>query len=35
MPIATTVYRILFEGQTAKAAIAELMARGLRAEQDV
>jgi glycerol-3-phosphate dehydrogenase (NAD(P)+) len=34
MPIATTVYRILFEGHTAKRAIAELMARGLRAEQD-
>lgn len=34
MPIATTVYRILFEGHLAKRAIPELMARGLRAEQD-
>jgi glycerol-3-phosphate dehydrogenase (NAD(P)+) len=34
MPIVTTVYRILFEGHTAKRAIPELMARGLRAEQD-
>ena len=35
MPIATTVYRILFDGHSAKRAIPELMARGLRAEQDV
>jgi len=34
MPIVTTVYRILFEGHSAKRAIPELMARGLRAEQD-
>ena len=34
MPIATTVHRILFEGQPAKRAIPDLMARGLRAEQD-
>ena len=34
MPIVATVYRILFEGHTAKRAIPELMARGLRAEQD-
>jgi glycerol-3-phosphate dehydrogenase (NAD(P)+) len=34
MPIVTTVYRILFEGHPAKRAIPELMARGLRAEQD-
>jgi glycerol-3-phosphate dehydrogenase (NAD(P)+) len=34
MPIVGTVYRILFEGHTAKRAIPELMARGLRAEQD-
>ena len=34
MPIATTVYRILFDGHSAKQAIPELMARGLRAEQD-
>ena len=34
MPIVTTVYRILFDGHTAKRAIPELMARGLRAEQD-
>ena len=34
MPIAATVYRILFEGQSPKKAIPELMARGLRAEQD-
>jgi glycerol-3-phosphate dehydrogenase (NAD(P)+) len=34
MPIAETVHRILFEGQTAKRAIPELMARELRAEQD-
>ena len=35
MPIATTVYRILFDGHSAKRAIPELMARGLRAEQDI
>lgn len=34
MPIVTTVHRILFDGHTAKRAIPELMARGLRAEQD-
>ncbi|MDE3152907.1 MAG: NAD(P)-dependent glycerol-3-phosphate dehydrogenase, partial [Gemmatimonadota bacterium] len=34
MPIAAMVYRILFEGQTARAAVQELMARELRAEQD-
>ncbi len=34
MPIASMVYRILFEGQTARAAVQELMARELRAEQD-
>ena len=34
MPIATVVYRILFEGHSAKRAIPELMARGLRPEQD-
>jgi glycerol-3-phosphate dehydrogenase (NAD(P)+) len=34
MPIAGTVYRILFEGYAAKRAIPELMERGLRAEQD-
>lgn len=34
MPIVTTVYRILFEGHSAKRAIPDLMARGLRAEQD-
>ncbi len=34
MPIAAGVYRILFEGHTAKAAVQELMARELRAEQD-
>jgi glycerol-3-phosphate dehydrogenase (NAD(P)+) len=34
MPIATTVYRILFEGHPAKRAIPELMARDLRPEQD-
>jgi glycerol-3-phosphate dehydrogenase (NAD(P)+) len=34
MPIVTTVYRILFEGHSAKRAIPELMARGLRSEQD-
>jgi glycerol-3-phosphate dehydrogenase (NAD(P)+) len=34
MPIAGTVYRILFEGHSAKRAIPELMARELRPEQD-
>jgi glycerol-3-phosphate dehydrogenase (NAD(P)+) len=34
MPIATMVYRILFDGHPAKRAVPELMARGLRAEQD-
>lgn len=34
MPIATMVHRILFEGHPAERAVPELMARGLRAEQD-
>jgi glycerol-3-phosphate dehydrogenase (NAD(P)+) len=34
MPIAGMVHRILFDGYTAKAAVQELMARELRAEQD-
>ncbi|HMC56442.1 MAG TPA: NAD(P)H-dependent glycerol-3-phosphate dehydrogenase [Gemmatimonadaceae bacterium] len=34
MPIAAMVHRILFEGQTPKRAITELMARELRPEQD-
>jgi glycerol-3-phosphate dehydrogenase (NAD(P)+) len=34
MPIAAGVYRILFEGQSAKSAVQDLMARELRAEQD-
>jgi glycerol-3-phosphate dehydrogenase (NAD(P)+) len=34
MPIASMVHRILFGGHTAAAALRELMARGLRAEQD-
>jgi glycerol-3-phosphate dehydrogenase (NAD(P)+) len=34
MPIATMVYRILFDGHTAKRAVPELMGRDLRAEQD-
>lgn len=34
MPIAETVYRVLFEGYSARRAIPELMERGLRAEQD-
>lgn len=34
MPIATMVHRILFEGHPAGRAVPELMARGLRAEQD-
>ena len=35
MPIVRMVHRILFEGHPAKRAVPELMARGLRAEQDV
>jgi glycerol-3-phosphate dehydrogenase (NAD(P)+) len=34
MPIATMVHRILFEGLSARQAVPELMARGLRSEQD-
>jgi glycerol-3-phosphate dehydrogenase (NAD(P)+) len=34
MPIATMVHRILFDGYPAAQAVPELMARGLRAEQD-
>ena len=34
MPIATMVHRILFDGHPARSAVPELMARGLRAEQD-
>jgi glycerol-3-phosphate dehydrogenase (NAD(P)+) len=34
MPIAMMVHRILFDGQTPKRAITELMARELRPEQD-
>ena len=34
MPIATMVYRILFDGLPAKKAVPELMARGLRPEVD-
>ena len=34
MPIVTAVHRVLFEGQAARQAIAELMARDLRAERD-
>ena len=34
MPIVNAVHRILFEGQPAQRAIADLMARELRAEQD-
>jgi glycerol-3-phosphate dehydrogenase (NAD(P)+) len=34
MPIATMVHRILFDGHSARSAVPELMARGLRAEQD-
>ena len=34
MPIVQTVYRTLFEGYPARRAIAELMTRELRAEQD-
>jgi glycerol-3-phosphate dehydrogenase (NAD(P)+) len=35
MPIVQTVYRILFEGHAARQAIAEMMARELRSEQDL
>ncbi len=35
MPIADTVFRILFEGQAARDAVPELMARELRSEQDL
>jgi len=34
MPIARMVHRILFDGHPARKAVPELMARGLRAEQD-
>ena len=34
MPIARMVHRILFDGYPARKAVPELMARGLRAEQD-
>jgi glycerol-3-phosphate dehydrogenase (NAD(P)+) len=34
MPIVDTVNRVLFEGQSARSAIAELMTRELRAEAD-
>jgi glycerol-3-phosphate dehydrogenase (NAD(P)+) len=34
MPIATMVHRILFDGHPARKAVPELMARGLRPEQD-
>ena len=34
MPIVAAVHRILFEGQPAREAIAELMTRDLRAERD-
>jgi glycerol-3-phosphate dehydrogenase (NAD(P)+) len=34
MPIVEAVYRVLFEGQTPREAIGELMRRELRAEQD-
>jgi glycerol-3-phosphate dehydrogenase (NAD(P)+) len=34
MPIIEMVNRILFEGQTARAAVAEMMTRELRPEQD-
>jgi glycerol-3-phosphate dehydrogenase (NAD(P)+) len=35
MPIVQTVYRILFEGHSARSAIADLMSRELRPEQDL
>ena len=34
MPIIEATYRILFAGQAPREAIAELMARELRAERD-
>ena len=34
MPIVAMVHRILFDGHPARSAVAELMARGLRPEQD-
>ena len=34
MPIVDTVNRVLFEGQSARSAIAALMTRELRAEVD-
>jgi glycerol-3-phosphate dehydrogenase (NAD(P)+) len=34
MPIATMVYRILFDGHPAARAVPELMARGLRSETE-
>ena len=34
MPIATMVYRILFDGHPATSAVPELMTRGLRSETD-
>lgn len=34
MPIVRMVHRILFEGQSARGAVGELMARELRAEED-
>ena len=34
MPIATMVYRILFDGHPARLAVPELMTRGLRSETD-
>jgi glycerol-3-phosphate dehydrogenase len=34
MPIVEATHRVLFAGQPPRAAIAELMARDLRAERD-
>ena len=34
MPIASMVHRVLFDGHPAQRGVIELMARGLRAEQD-
>ena len=34
MPIVGMVHRILFDGHSARRAVAELMARELRSEQD-
>ena len=34
MPIVEATHRILFDGQSPREAIAELMARELRAERD-